>query len=432
MKFRRILLLGAIGLSCKKQGPTDPQDGSGSHASGDTNTQSAPLNPSDSKPSVSTGQSSASSSSSAAPQPKLSCEEQAAAYQQHLQKAWPNSQTHGGLLFSVRVEGCAPFVKAIGTARPGTALDPAMPVRLGSYTQFLTAAALFKLEQEKKLELDQPMAMYLPKVKNAEITTLRQLMRHSSGYVDYSNNKEWAAPLLASPETPVEAQKIVDRIGEITPTVGDKRPFAFSYSNYFLLGLAIEKASQQKPGDYIKEKLLSPTSINGIELPENAQTPQNLAPGWELDSQGKNVEATQSFHPSLAGSAAAMTGSVEQVSRWTEAVFRGQSPLPPTAVGYMSRASVFDNSRPYQYSYGTKIWPLQDGLFGYGHDAQLPGYAMIAMTDPVRKVTVVGALTHRAHLDALRMAYRSIWSTAVQTDETSVLPPFETDPFLVF
>ena len=70
----------------------------------------------------------------------------------------------------------------------GTQVTPATNFRLASVSKQFTAAAIVLLAQDGKLSLDDPVRKWLPSLPEvADPITLRHLLTHSSGLVDYED-----------------------------------------------------------------------------------------------------------------------------------------------------------------------------------------------------------------------------------------------------
>ena len=79
------------------------------------------------------------------------------------------------------------YTHAYGLARlePRTPATPQMRYSIGSISKQFTAAAILLLEQQGKLELDDPVGKYVPGLTQGDKVTIRQVLSHTSGYQDY-------------------------------------------------------------------------------------------------------------------------------------------------------------------------------------------------------------------------------------------------------
>ena len=84
-------------------------------------------------------------------------------------------------------DGKVAYTHAYGLARiePPLPATPAMRYSIGSISKQFTAAAILMLQQDDKLNLNDPVSKYLPELTRANEVTLRMLLAHTSGYQDF-------------------------------------------------------------------------------------------------------------------------------------------------------------------------------------------------------------------------------------------------------
>ncbi|MEO8402254.1 MAG: serine hydrolase domain-containing protein [Gammaproteobacteria bacterium] len=166
-------------------------------------------------------------------------------------------------------------------------MQPGSLFRLGSVSKTITAIAILKLVEQNKINLDDKVFILLSDLTpinklqpNPEIykITVRDLLQMSSGW--YSDRPEdydpmfgpWSDTMLRAlsyqipPSCEMAARMMMGMPLEFSP--GTK--FSYSNLNYCLLGLIINKVTQQNGALgyelYIKHTLLSPLGINDMRL----------------------------------------------------------------------------------------------------------------------------------------------------------------------
>ncbi len=108
------------------------------------------------------------------------------------------------------------------------------PIPWWSMTKVLTSAWLMELVQDGTVRLDDPVSRWIPDVPSAAEMTLEQLARHTAGVpID-----EEVDLVEADPRADIDA--FVER-GELRKPPGVS--FAYSRTGYFVLALALERAS---------------------------------------------------------------------------------------------------------------------------------------------------------------------------------------------
>lgn len=73
---------------------------------------------------------------------------------------------------------------ASGIAAPSRPMEPEMILEIGSVTKPFTAALVLTLVRDGALSLEDPLAHWRPEFPDAEKTTIRHLLQHTSGLHD--------------------------------------------------------------------------------------------------------------------------------------------------------------------------------------------------------------------------------------------------------
>jgi CubicO group peptidase (beta-lactamase class C family) len=138
-------------------------------------------------------------------------------------------------------------------------------VQVGSVSKTILAAGFLRMATLGLVNLDNPVQKYLPnlpidnKWNNTNPLLVRHLLDHTSGLTDA---KLWHVfSTTAFPNTPLETVYL--RSPEILK-IQVKPGSIYSYSNlgYNILGLIIEKITQQRYEDYLDENLLKPLEMS--------------------------------------------------------------------------------------------------------------------------------------------------------------------------
>lgn len=154
--------------------------------------------------------------------------------------------------------------------------------RLASVSKTITAAAVMKLVEQGRLDLDAPIQRYVPTfpVKPWPITT-RQLLSHLSGIRHYKGNEELSIteyPSLTAALAIFDGDSLVSEPGT---------RFIYSTYGYTVLGAAVEQITGRRFVDYLREALFAPLGITSIRDDSVAALIQHRARGYSRDSSGK-------------------------------------------------------------------------------------------------------------------------------------------------
>ena len=205
---------------------------------------------------------------------------------------------------------------------------------IGQMTTAFTAVAIMQLKEENKLTLDDPIKKYIPNVPAAwnEIT-IRQLFTHSSGLPSYTDLKEF------NYATPFSVDQIIQLFKERPLLFAPGTNVANSATDYYLLGLIVEKASGVSYEEYVTKNQIERVGLkhtfflstqnniqseinNGSKPFKHEQfkhdtayiNPTEPAVGYTA-AEDKLVE-TKSNHWTAAYANAGIVSSAEDISLW--------------------------------------------------------------------------------------------------------------------
>ena len=170
--------------------------------------------------------------------------------------------------------------KGVGVRATGSSVpDSDTTFRIASCTKSFTVAALLKLRDEGKLNLDQPITDFVPEFTFSNLSsaktipTLRHLAAMASGL---PTDDPWADRQESI--SPQDLREIVSRGVNATSTTGE----LFQYSNlgFALLGLAIESASGRDFREFVSTEFLKPLGMSQSGFNADDFPAGNLARGY--------------------------------------------------------------------------------------------------------------------------------------------------------
>ena len=150
-----------------------------------------------------------------------------------------------GALVRVR-DGDRTIELARGEARPG------IRFRVASLTKTFVAALTLRLADRGVLSLDDPVASYLPGLlHDGDRITVRRLLNHTAGLFDYTGDPE----LLRGELPPRALIRIAERRERTTG-------YAYSSTNYLVLGLVLEKTTVMRLGELLRREVFQPFGLD--------------------------------------------------------------------------------------------------------------------------------------------------------------------------
>ncbi|MDH4198736.1 MAG: beta-lactamase family protein [Candidatus Aminicenantes bacterium] len=241
--------------------------------------------------------------------------------------------------------------------------SPQTVFSIGSVTKTFTAAAILQLSDAGLVDLDAPVAEYLPEYDLAGRSgvTLRRLLSHSSGVPDVGLDPR-ALGDLTKARAPLDLLELVkDKPLDFAPGEASR----YSNAGYVLLGLVIERVSGMSYADYVHEHLLCPLQMTATSYGADASSETRIARGLIEGPDGRLREAPL-FHPSLGYSAGGLFSTVEDMWRWDRGL-EGEDILSAAA-----RAQMF---MPQRDDFGLG-WLIMEtwGRKDIAHGGGAPGY----------------------------------------------------------
>lgn len=131
---------------------------------------------------------------------------------------------------------------------------------LASVSKTFTAMAVLKLAEQGKLKLDDDVKLYFPNFPYDGIT-IRMLLTHRSGlpnYLYFMEQLGWDKKVLC------DNNDVLNYLVQFRPPLTHKPDTHFTYcnTNYALLGLIIEKASQENYAAFLQQTFFTPLKMN--------------------------------------------------------------------------------------------------------------------------------------------------------------------------
>lgn len=190
-----------------------------------------------------------------------------------------------GLSAAVAVNGEVVWAEGLGLAdaENQVPVSPETRFRVGSVSKLLTVAALAKLVEAGKLDLDAPVQRYVPSFPEKEQPiTSRQLAGHLAGIRHYTP-ADFGLPLR-------HYDRLAEGLGifQKDPLVHPPgTAYLYSSYGYNLLGAVVEGASGKDFPAAVDELVLVPLGLRGTVLDEPALIVERRARPYRRETDGR-------------------------------------------------------------------------------------------------------------------------------------------------
>ncbi|MEQ1823143.1 MAG: serine hydrolase [Fimbriimonadaceae bacterium] len=264
--------------------------------------------------------------------------------------------------------------------------------RIGSVSKQFTAAAIMRLQEQGKLKTSDSITKFIKSAPSAWAgITIKNLLNHTSGLINYTSLKEASGSFLESPHSSEEVLALFrDKPLESTPGV------AFNYNNsgYFLLGLVIEKCSGQSLGDYLTENIFKPAGMLKTDLQESPKSEPGRAVSYRMENG--IAKKAPFIHMNNLFAIGGASSTTEDLWTWEKALRAGK---------ILNKSSVAEILRPGKGDYGFG-WII-DTIGGHRrsyHDGGVNDFSTSLQHLTDEDITVI-AISNRGDDGGIRVAY---------------------------
>ena len=292
-----------------------------------------------------------------------------------------------GASVAVFHRGSTVLCRAYGLAllEPSTPASVHTNYRLASLTKQFTAAAILKLVEQGKLQLDTPLLELLPELAH-EPASVFHLLTHTSGILDYED-------LLPADQT-IQVQ---DSDMLVLLSTENRRHFApgtaFRYSNsgYVLLGLIVERISGCPFAEFLQEHIFQPLGMDSTLAYQAGHSPvPERAFGYSAAGDGFQL-TDQSVTSATLGDGG-VYASVAELARWEDAFVHARVLSAATLEHAWSPARLRDGT-PVPYGYGWYV-DVDRGRRRLTHHGETVGFTNATVRYPDEQLSV-WVLTNR-------------------------------------
>ena len=291
-------------------------------------------------------------------------------------------------------------------------IGPETNFRLASLTKQFTAAAVMLLVHDGKLRYEDRLTDVFPDFPAyGKAITIRQLLNHTSGLVDYEDimAKEYAG--IADDKIPqIRDAGVLDLLKRQTSTkFTPGTRWEYSNSGYVVLAMMVEKRSGISFGDFLRQRIFTPLGMTGTiahekgrgEVTHRAYGHTRTTTGWD--------QTDQSSTSATLGDGGVYT-SLDDLEKWEHALANHtllsakeiEPALTPAIAANGAPLRQSDGSLAPLYGFGWFLNPYR-GHRRYAHYGETVGFRTAIQRFPDDRLTVI-VLANRAEVDAPALA----------------------------
>jgi CubicO group peptidase (beta-lactamase class C family) len=267
---------------------------------------------------------------------------------------------------------------------------------IGSMAKQFTAMSILLLAEQGKISLNDDIRKYLPEMPDyGTPITVQDLIHHTSGIKDYlvqqllSLVDEGLNPYdqLAS-FNGANSLEWIAKQKELDFSPGDK--YAYSNSDYFLLGIIIERVSGSSLRQFAEESIFKPLGMSHTQFRDNISISiSDLAVGNIFNADGSRLSTRQiakDYH--LVGDGGLYT-TLEDLFKWDQNFYHNQLGKGDShLIEQMYSVQKLNDGNPNDYAFGLVVTTYHNTV-EIEHGGGFIGYSSDMARFPEKKLTVI-------------------------------------------
>ena len=309
---------------------------------------------------------------------------------------WAEERGVPGLAWGVVIDGELTMFGSVGSrqADEQMAIDEDTVFRIASMTKSFTGLAILKLRDEGKVDLDAPVAKYIPELaslaqptRDSPPITVRHLLTHTAGFPE---DNPWGDRQMELSEADLSRWLSSD----IPFSTATGSSFEYSNYGYAMLGQVVSNVAGKSYNEYVNAEILGPLGLTSAVWEAGDIPADRLATGYRLQDE----EDLLAEVPLGDGTFASMGGlfiSSRDLAKWVALMLSAfpprDDPESPPALRWSLRemqqgagfprigisrsspgASIVGVSSVYAFGLGSR-WDCDLG-WGVGHSGGFPGF----------------------------------------------------------
>lgn len=224
-----------------------------------------------------------------------------------------------GIALAVVKDGKVVFAQGFGLAdvEQGLAVKPETIFAIGSSTKAFTATMLGMLQDDGKLNFDDPITKYLPYFElpiegpdeaGDSTVTLRDLLCHRTGFTRMS--MLWGTGEVAR-------EQILHTAVSAEPWAGFREKFLYNNVMFLAAGTAGGVAAESTWDELVQQRILIPLGMTSTTLSvTEAQADARLALGYEWNTDTESFDHKRMLDLHSIGPAGSINSNVLDMAKW--------------------------------------------------------------------------------------------------------------------
>ncbi len=285
----------------------------------------------------------------------------------------------------------------------------------GSVSKQFTAMAIMILTEKGQLKLEDEIKVYLPELSNYKGITIRNLLHHTGGLLDYMEILD----SLFDKSKIATNQDLIKIYSTAQPKVLFAPNSKFEYSNtgYALLGAIIEKVSGVSYGEYLNKSIFKPLKMSNTFVYNRRLHPKkikNYALGYISPDSLTGYILPDDFEETkfvvwldgIVGDGTVNT-TVKDLLKWDRALYTNKL-LSPAGMQELFEVGILNNKTKTAYAMGWEIEKFDIYSKLTRHGGSWPGYVAYIERHIENDKTIILLENHEDDISVPLKAIRKI------------------------
>lgn len=285
------------------------------------------------------------------------------------------------------------YLKGTTTLNGKTKINAHNLFGIGSITKTFIVATLLQLQETHKVNLDDSIGKYFPEYPRWRKISIRQLLNMTSGVPNFTRTEAFKKLIEHEPTKYHPISFFVDlaygQKDEFMPGKG----WYYSNTNYYLLGLIIEKITNQSLALEFQQRFFKPLHLSNTHYSINSY-PMSIYK-QQIHAYLDNKDVTRE-NPAYYGPAGGMLMSIQDLLIWTEALFTPGKILSRHSLDELMQTHAVPSSppKPNNSRYGLGIYSLNIPGLGiiWWYTGVINGYSSTFMWIPNKQTILVAQI----------------------------------------
>lgn len=272
-------------------------------------------------------------------------------------------ESDGGVSVLLVNDGAVTSIASGVADSTGRLIEPDDGFRVGSISKPFVATMVLQLVDEGAVALDDRLGDHLDTTVGAD-ATIEALLSHQSGIPNYTDQPDFFPETLAARDRALTPDDILAYVDDVD--AGQADSFAYSNTNYVLLGALIEALDGRDLSASLAARITEPLGMDGTYF-ETADRPSDGVAGWSSGVLAGDAAEDYTSIATGAWAAGALVSTTADLATFLDALRTAELVSPASLDAMTDTSTTGYGLGVFQVSFGP-------GQIGFGHNGGIPGY----------------------------------------------------------